>query len=470
MAKTTLTSRARSAALIALDQMDGGGMEAATVAPLLTSNDLILKRTATWIVSHHSDWGPALTGYFRERLSQRELGPEESAELERLLAQFSVNKDVQELIVEVLREPSFPAVARLTTMRAMGRTSLKQVPSSWAGAVVAVLLAGDGPMVAAAVNSARSMTFPKECSAALVAQLHKVALDPERPDQVRLDALAAVPGGLNPVDPTTFDFLRARLASSEPVMIRSAAAGVLARARLSSEQLQALAETIKNAGPMEVPRLLSAFDHSTDEAVGLKLVASLKDSPGLSSLRPDMLKAHLTNFPDRVQVEGAALAVSLNADAAKQQAHLNELAGTLKGGDIRRGQLVFNSQKAACSTCHAIGYLGGNVGPDLTKIGQVRTERDLLESIVYPSASFVRSFEPVLITTKSGDDYNGVVRKDTPDEIVLATGPGAEVRVARAEITDMRPGTVSVMPAGLDEQLSRQELADLVAFLRATRW
>ena len=119
---------------------------------------------------------------------------------------------------------------------------------------------------------------------------------------------------------------------------------------------------------------------------------------------------------------------------------------------------------------HAIGYLGGKVGPDLTTIGQICTERDLLEAIVYPSASFVRSYEPMVVVTRSGEDYSGVLRRDSPEEVLLVTGPEAEVRIARADITEMRPGAVSVMPGGLDEQLSRQELADLVAFLKGTKW
>ncbi len=140
------------------------------------------------------------------------------------------------------------------------------------------------------------------------------------------------------------------------------------------------------------------------------------------------------------------------------------------GGDIRRGQTLFNSARAACSACHAIGYLGGKVGPDLTKIGQIRNERDLLEAIVYPSASFVRSYEPVIVATKDGEEYSGVLRKDSTDEVVLATGPNTEQRIARSDITDMRPGSVSTMPSGLAEQLTKQELSDLLAFLKATRW
>jgi hypothetical protein len=61
------------------------------------------------------------------------------------------------------------------------------------------------------------------------------------------------------------------------------------------------------------------------------------------------------------------------------------------------------------------------------------------------------------------------VHRDAPDEVVLTTSATEEVRIPRSEIAEMRPGTVSVMPSGLDEQLTRQELADLLAFLKATR-
>jgi putative heme-binding domain-containing protein len=157
----------------------------------------------------------------------------------------------------------------------------------------------------------------------------------------------------------------------------------------------------------------------------------------------------------------------LDAGVAKQRAHLDELVDSLKDGDVRRGQAVF--QKAGCVQCHAMGYLGGNLGPDLTHIGKIRVERDLLESIVYPSASFVRSYEPMSVTTKSGDQFNGILRKDAPDEVVLAVGPDAEQHIARGDISEMRPGTVSLMPQGFEQALAPQDLADLIAFLKAAK-
>ena len=159
----------------------------------------------------------------------------------------------------------------------------------------------------------------------------------------------------------------------------------------------------------------------------------------------------------------------LNVDVAKQRARLEELLAALRGGDVRRGQAVFNSTKASCSACHAIGYMGGNVGPDLTHIAKIRNERDLLESIVFPSASIVRSYEPVAIATKDGKVFNGLIRREAPDEIVLATGANQEARIARDDIEYMRPSNISVMPAGLDQQLTPRDLSDLVAFLKTCR-
>jgi len=214
-------------------------------------------------------------------------------------------------------------------------------------------------------------------------------------------------------------------------------------------------------------RLIEPFTKSTDEAVGTTLIASLKESPSRSSLRIDTLKQRLTKYNAKVHQQAETLYSLLNADMADQRMKLESMLTDLKSGDIRRGQAVFNSTKASCISCHAIGYVGGNIGPDLTRIGRIRNDRDLLEAILYPSASFVRSYEPMSIVTKNGKVFNGTIRKDAADEVVLALDATKEITIARADIDEMEPGKVSIMPAGLDQQLTRQELADLIAFLRA---
>jgi len=61
----------KRAALIALDQMDGGGLQPEQVTPLLASSEPVLQTTAAWVSSHHPQWGGALAGFFRQRLATR---------------------------------------------------------------------------------------------------------------------------------------------------------------------------------------------------------------------------------------------------------------------------------------------------------------------------------------------------------------------------------------------------------------
>jgi putative membrane-bound dehydrogenase-like protein len=462
-------NRVKRAALIALDQMDEGGLKPGDVVPALEANDPALKETALWIVGHHPEWGDALAGFLHDRLAAPELSAEDRAELEGELARFARSKSIQELLADRLDDANVPRERRLVVLRAMAQSGLKDVPKPWIAGLARVVSGGDADLSSQAVATLRALSVPASSAGELRPALLALAGREGTPAGARLDALAAVPGGLVDVSPEVFAFLTDRLDPEQPVLLRTTAADVLAKAKLTREQLSALSDRLKSTGPLEVDRLLTAFGTTNDEKIGLELIAALKQSPARGALRVETLKPRLAKFGPRVQESAEALYASLNEGTAQQRARLEELLTALARGDVRRGQSVFNSPRAACVSCHAIGYLGGKVGPDLTRIGQIRTERDLLEAIVFPSASFVRSFEPIIVATREGKVYQGVPRKDSADEIVLATGPTEEVRVARGEIEEIRPGTVSVMPAGLEQQLTPQEMADLVAFLRACR-
>jgi len=70
-------------------------------------------------------------------------------------------------------------------------------------------------------------------------------------------------------------------------------------------------------------KLLTGFEHSKSEAVGLKLVSALKEAKGLSSLRADVIKGVLAKYPESVQERGNELLALLNVDATKQSAHID---------------------------------------------------------------------------------------------------------------------------------------------------
>jgi len=457
-------------AMIALDQMDGGGLDPQFVAGLLASTEPVLKETASWIVGRHREWAVALAGVLGERLLRTDLPTTERAELERQLGKFAQAAPIQELLAARLRDTSAARAVRQSSLQAMAQSGLRptQVPPAWITAL-ANLLDGNrsnAELIPLAVATTRALPLTRDAAGELPARLVGIADDGRNSAELRLSALAAVPGGLANLDESIFTFLLNKLEREQTVATRTTAADVLARAKLTHLQLARLADALRTAGPVEVDRLLSAFEQSTDESIGLKLVKALAESSAFSSLRVDALRAHLAKYGPAVQKQAEALFARLNVDAAKQKSQLEQLVTILTAGDVRRGQLVFHSEKAACFTCHAIGYRGGTVGPDLTKIGAVRAERDLLEAIVFPSASLVRSFEPIAVATSDGKVYNGLLRGETADELLLATGVNQEARIVRREIEEIRPSAVSIMPAGLDQQLTHQELADLVAFLK----
>ncbi len=155
---------------------------------------------------------------------------------------------------------------------------------------------------------------------------------------------------------------------------------------------------------------------------------------------------------------------------AHQKQRLDELAAFLPKGDARRGEKLFNRRdRSKCITCHLKGEKGVRLGPDLTWIGAIRSERDLLEAVVFPSASIARYHEVVNVVTKDGKAVSGLMVKETVDEMFLSSAEGDVKAVAFQDIELARYSNVSLMPEGLDKLLKPEEIADLVAYLKASK-
>jgi len=459
-------ARVRRVAVVALDQMKSPALTAELVTPLLVSTDARLRQTAMWIAGHRPEWGAALAAHFRERLAQ---ASGEDRELVTVLAQLAKAAAIQELLADMLT-PTARARTQRTALEVMAASSLREAPRAWLDALAAFLvkerlasIRDDAPVLSA-LEAARRLTLPKSGHPALTAALVDIGLHGHLPLELRHYALAISRASISLTSPQ-FHELLAQLRPAMPFLLRSTATEILAHAALTPSQLSALAEALLHTGPLETPKLLPAFARQPHEELGQHLIECLRRSPGGSGVRADTLRKTLAKFPPNVQAAGEKLLAERDVVAAQLAAHVTQLAAELPAGDARRGQAVFNSTKAACTACHAIGYAGGKFGPDLTRIGQARTTRDLLEAIVAPSATFVQGYEPFTVTTRDGVQHFGLLRKNSPDEVLLATGPQTEERLARADVTEMQPGAASLMPQGLDQILSPQELADLIAFL-----
>ena len=155
-------------------------------------------------------------------------------------------------------------------------------------------------------------------------------------------------------------------------------------------------------------------------------------------------------------------------EAAKAE-KLASLSTQLASGDAERGRALFMSEKTKCGTCHRIGEQGNRVGPDLTQIGSNRGANDLLESIVFPSASIVRDYETYQVLTDDGRVLSGLLAKESSGELVIQQASGEKITINRDEMDEIATMPTSVMPSGMDEVLSSQDLADVVAFLRTLR-
>lgn len=463
------TAQVRRAAMMALDQMDGGGLEPRAVAHALVSSDSDVRDTAAWIAGRHPEWGEAMADTLRERMQDPSLSDADRMQLGEQLAKLAGSPAIQDMLAGEVTDARLSPGPRRLALSAMAESGLKEAPQSWIDAIGTVLNANDSAVLADAIAALGKLHFKKGAGGELGPQLLQAGGRTDLPPQVRLEALADIPGGASSVSDELFAFLVSQLSQTQPAPQQLVAAQVLQRAKLSNEQLLQLAAAVRTAGPLEIGPLLDAFAKTEDQRIGRALAESLKTAKAVTSLRADVVRSRLAKFGPDVQKEGDSLAARLNPDAGQQKARLDTLLATLPQGDVRRGQLIFNSPKAACSTCHEIGYVGGHVGPDLTRVGAIRSERDLLESIVYPSSSFVQSFEPSMVITHSGNNQYGIIRKNDAQEVVLVTGPNQEARVPKSDVKEIRPGTVSLMPAGLGEQLSSQELADLLAFLKACK-
>jgi putative membrane-bound dehydrogenase-like protein len=464
-------SIARTAA-IALDQMRGGVLDAPTVASFLTSADPLRRETASWIAERHLEWGKDLAEILAGKLSDpsTDLPPAELAAIERQLASFAREDRAAALIADLLTPHGADFDRRAVALRIIAAARLDASPASWTNGVARILASPADPSLRSlAVTAARSLRPGAGESGALREALIGVARRGDLDIDLRVEALAALPTGLAADDSALLDLVVAELGIDRPVVRRGRAADVIVGARLSDDQLSRVAEKARSVGPLELARLARLFQASHDEARAFLWIDVLEGAIGRGGLDREAFGKWLAECSSAVRERGGQFLASLDVGAGERLAQLEKLLSELPKGEIRRGQEIFNGTKAACSTCHAIGYLGGRLGPDLTRIGQIRQRRDLLESIVFPSSSVVRSYETTVVVTKRGEVHSGIAR-ESADAIELVSGPEKEVRIPWSDVAELSSGDTSIMPAGLIDQLTREELADLLAFLEATRW
>jgi len=145
---------------------------------------------------------------------------------------------------------------------------------------------------------------------------------------------------------------------------------------------------------------------------------------------------------------------------------LEQHAKDEKGGSAEKGRPLFESR---CAGCHRFGAIGKDVGPDLSTIASRFKKRDVLESILWPSKVISDQYKSEMFELKDGKVVSGVIVRENAANVFVRTAesPKKPVAVPKAEITNRAESTVSMMPAGLIEGMTQQEISNLLAFVLA---
>jgi putative heme-binding domain-containing protein len=138
-------------------------------------------------------------------------------------------------------------------------------------------------------------------------------------------------------------------------------------------------------------------------------------------------------------------------------------------GDVAKGAEVFRRDATSCIKCHQVRGEGRDLGPALSEIGTKLPKEALYESILDPSAGVSFGFEAWQVELKSGDEAFGIKASETADEVAIKDANGIITRHKRSAIASMRQMKSSMMPAGLQQTMTQQELVDLIEYLASLK-
>ncbi|QDT08303.1 PVC-type heme-binding CxxCH protein [Planctomycetes bacterium K23_9] len=164
----------------------------------------------------------------------------------------------------------------------------------------------------------------------------------------------------------------------------------------------------------------------------------------------------------------AALMPHANLEATIEKLTPERIATLVKKvtseGDAHRGESVYSRESLACINCHAIGGVGGKVGPDMTSLGASAPLDYLIESVYEPNAKIKENYHSVVVATEDGQTISGIEVESTDDELVIRDANNKLVRVPQDDIVAEKAGK-SLMPNGVVDRLTMAEQVDLLKFL-----
>lgn len=174
----------------------------------------------------------------------------------------------------------------------------------------------------------------------------------------------------------------------------------------------------------------------------------------------------LTTHRDAALRERALKLFAESTPAARRQVLAEYAACLTLEADPHRGREIF---KAQCSTCHRIGEIGVDVAPDISDT-RTKSREYLLTSILDPNLAIDANFFSYTLIDRDGVVHTGVIATETATSVTLKQPEGKVVTIPRDQIEELRSTGQSLMPEGLERNITLQQMADLLSFLKNWRY
>ena len=286
----------------------------------------------------------------------------------------------------------------------------------------------------------------------------RLVADTNTSSKVRAEALTTI----SEVDLSSLDHALELARNDRAEEVRKAATRLEAKLP-TANSVSRLAATLENGSLGEQQTALATLARipgaAVDELLG-KWVDQLRAGTVAKELQLDVLEAAARRSANSLKEKLAAYESSRAQDGP-----LAPYEACLFGGTAKEGRKVFYEKaEAQCVRCHRINGQGGEVGPDLSHIGSQKDRNYLLESIVLPNAKIAQGFDSVTVVLQDGDVQAGVLKSETPDELILNSADNGLVTIKKSNIKTRR-AALSPMPEGMGKILSKEDLRNLVEFL-----
>ncbi len=266
------------------------------------------------------------------------------------------------------------------------------------------------------------------------------------------------------------------LASGPPALAAPALAEMLAPRNAAEVQLAAVRALSALDGPKATDLLLSGwggyspglrrealealFARPDRVAQLLAAVAAKKVLPNqIEPARVEQLRKH----PDAAVRKRAQALFAGQTSADRKKVVDDYRAALALTADAARGKAAF---KRVCATCHRLEDVGTEVGPDLLSALRNKSPEQLLSDILDPSREVDPRYINYLVTLKNGRTLTGLIAAETATSLTLRRAEKAEDAVLRAQIDEVEATPKSLMPEGLETQLTKQDVGDVIAYLR----